>query len=363
MSERIIVGLSGGVDSAVAALLLLRSGLDVEGLHMTNWDQDEDAYCTAAEDWAWARAVGEALRIPVHRVSFAAEYRAQVFQNFLDEYAAGRTPNPDVLCNREVKFGVCLAYARRLGAERLATGHYARLAVDQNGPRLLRARDRVKDQSYFLQQVPHEALSRACFPLGDLDKASVRQLAREAGLPVHDRPDSTGICFIGERPFREFLSQHLSAPPGDIETLSGDVIGRHDGLIFHTIGQRQGLRIGGHRAGSGDAWYVAGKDAKRNVLCVVQGHDHPALLRHAFSTGPIIWMTAPPVGTLQCEVQIRHRQAAQPARVDWDMTGARVTLTEPVWALAPGQYAAFYDGDQCLGGAVIEAPQDASHPL
>lgn len=330
---------------------------------MTNWDEDEDGYCTAAEDWTAARAVGQALGIPVHRVSFAAEYRARVFRNFLDEYAAGRTPNPDVLCNREVKFGVCLEYAKRLGGQRLATGHYARLSMDATGARLLRARDRSKDQSYFLQQVPTTALSEACFPLGDLEKAAVRRLAREAGLPVHDRPDSTGICFIGERPFREFLAQHLAAPPGDIETLEGEVIGRHEGLIFHTIGQRQGLGIGGQRAGSGDAWYVVAKNAARNALVVVQGHDHPALLRREFSTGPVIWFAAPDTSSLECEVQIRHRQTAQRATVRWDQIGASVLLTEPVWAIAPGQYAAFYAGEQCLGGAVIDAPQEVTRPL
>jgi tRNA-specific 2-thiouridylase len=361
MSERIIVALSGGVDSAVAALLLQRAGHGVEALHMSNWDGDEDGYCTAAADWRSARAVADALGLVLHRVSFAAEYRERVFREFLDDYRAGRTPNPDVLCNREVKFGVCLDYARRLGATRLATGHYARLADGPDGPRLLRARDLDKDQSYFLQQVPRAALGAALFPLGTLVKGEVRELARLAGLPVHDRPDSTGICFIGERPFREFLSGYLPPVPGPIETPDGARIGSHDGLMFHTIGQRQGLGIGGQRARSGEAWYVAAKDVRRNVLIAVQGHDHPLLQVRGFATGPVCWLGSRPPAEFDCGVQVRHRQAAVPARVRWSAEGAQVALAAPLRALAPGQYAAFYRDEECLGGgAILESAPSAA---
>jgi tRNA-uridine 2-sulfurtransferase len=360
MSEPVIVALSGGVDSAVAALLLQRAGHRVEALHMSNWDADEDGYCTAAADWQAARTVAEALGLVLHRVSFAAEYRERVFRQFLDEYRAGRTPNPDVLCNREVKFGVCLDYARRLGASRLATGHYARLAGGPAAPRLLRARDADKDQSYFLQQVPRAALGAALFPLGELVKDEVRELARRAGLAVHDRPDSTGICFIGERPFRDFLSAYLAPLPGPIETPDGERIGTHAGLMFHTIGQRQGLRIGGQRARSGAPWYVAAKDARRNALIAVQGHDHPLLQSCEFTTAPVRWLDAPPAAEFECGVQVRHRQAAVPARVRWSAAGASLTLAAPLRAVAPGQYAAFYRDEECLGGGAIVEARGAS---
>jgi tRNA-uridine 2-sulfurtransferase len=363
MSARILVALSGGVDSAVAAWLLKSQGQDVEGLHMTNWVEDEDGYCTAAEDWEAAQTVGAALGIPVHRVSFAAEYRERVFNHFLEDYAAGRTPNPDVLCNREVKFGVCLAYAERLGATHLATGHYARIGQASDGPTLKRARDASKDQSYFLQQMPREALAKALFPLGDYLKSEVRAMARAAGLPVHDRPDSTGICFIGERPFREFLSQYLKTLPGPILTPEGTVLGSHEGLCYHTIGQRQGLKIGGQRQGSGRPWYVAAKDPARNALIVVQGEDHPLLTTREFVTESVVWFEAPENPELECEVQIRHRQAAIPARVRWAPDGAEVSVFRPLRGVAPGQYAAFYDADRCLGGGVIRHARAGSRAV
>jgi tRNA-specific 2-thiouridylase len=267
--------MSGGVDSAVAALRLLRAGHEVQGLHMTNWD-DDDSYCTAAQDYQDARAVCSELGIPLHRVNFAREYREQVFSEFLSECRAGRTPNPDVLCNRQIKFGAFLDYATRLGADRIATGHYARVATDA-APKLLKGADAGKDQSYFLHAVPGSALGQSRFPLGDLVKEDVRRLANEAGLPVYAKKDSTGICFIGERPFREFLSRFLPEEPGDAETPDRQVVGRHQGLMYYTLGQRQGLGIGGQKNGDNGPWFVAGKDETRNVLVVVQGRDHPLL--------------------------------------------------------------------------------------
>jgi tRNA-uridine 2-sulfurtransferase len=360
MNGRVIVALSGGVDSAVAALLLQRAGHDLEALHMTNWDEDEAGYCTAAADWQDARRVADELGIALHRVSFAAEYRERVFSRFLADYAAGLTPNPDILCNREVKFGACLDYLRRLGGQRLATGHYARIVTEGGRLRLLRARDPDKDQSYFLQQLPRAALPATLFPLGALTKAEVRDIARRAGLPVHDRPDSTGICFIGERPFRAFLATYLTPRPGPIETPAGERLGRHAGLMYHTIGQRHGLGIGGRRQHTGSPWYVAGKDLARNALIVVQGHDHPLLYAAALATGPVAWLAPEPPATLECAVQVRHRQAAVACRLEWTAAGAVVRLAAPLRGVAPGQHAAVYAGEECLGGGVIVAAESAA---
>jgi tRNA-specific 2-thiouridylase len=353
-SERIVVGMSGGVDSAVSALLLKRAGYDVHGLYMSNWD-DEDAYCTGAQDFQDARAVAAELGIPLHRVSFAAEYRARVFDYFLTEYRAGRTPNPDVLCNREIKFGICLDYAARLGAQRFATGHYARLEQSDAGPVLCKARDTAKDQSYFLHAVAREHFARVVFPLGDLTKAEVRGLARDAGLPVFDKPDSTGICFIGERPFREFLARYIPTSPGDIVTDSGDVVGRHRGLAFYTLGQRGGLEIGGRSGAREDAWYVAAKDLARNQLVAVQGHDHPLLVSRALATGPCNWLVQPGEPEFESTIKVRYRQADQACQATLGADGAlAVRFAEPQRAVTPGQFAVLYDGDRCLGGGVIE---------
>ena len=346
--------MSGGVDSAVSALLLKRAGYDVHGLYMSNWD-DDDAYCTGAQDFQDARAVAAELGIPLHKVDFSAEYRDSVFAHFLAEYRAGRTPNPDVLCNREIKFGICLEYAGRLGAQRFATGHYARLDQTGAGPVLLKARDAAKDQSYFLHAVAREHFARVMFPLGEFTKAEVRALARDAGLPVFDKPDSTGICFIGERPFREFLARYIATTPGNIVTDGGDVVGRHRGLAFYTLGQRGGLEIGGRSGAREDAWYVAAKDLVRNELLAVQGHDHPLLVSRALSTGPCNWLVQPGKPEFESSIKVRYRQSDQACQARVGEDGAiSVRFAEPQRAVTPGQFAVLYDGDRCLGGGVIE---------
>ena len=357
VSARAIVGLSGGVDSAVAALLLKQSGWDVQGLFLSNWEEeDDDAYCTAARDFQDARAIAGELGIVLHRVSFAAEYRERVFAHFLREHRAGRTPNPDVLCNREIKFGVALEWARRLGASHFATGHYARLEGAADGPALCKARDGAKDQSYFLHAVAQSELAATLMPLGELYKTEVRELARRAGLPVFDKPDSTGICFIGERPFREFLARYVAKDPGPIESADGEHLGVHEGLAFYTLGQREGLHIGGRCGRAQAPWYVAAKDAARNALILVQGHDHPLLESRELSTGPWHWLAAARHEGFRCAVKVRYRQSDQAARLEPRPDGTmHVVFDEPQRAVTPGQYAVAYDGERCLGGAVIES--------
>jgi tRNA-specific 2-thiouridylase len=353
---RVIVGLSGGVDSAVAALLLRQAGWDVQGLFMSNWEEDDDAYCTAAGDYQDARAVAAELGIPLHRVSFAREYRERVFDHFLAEHRAGRTPNPDVLCNREIKFGVGLKWARRLGATHFATGHYARLQATADGVGLFKALDAAKDQSYFLTEVPRAQLSGLLMPLGALDKGEVRARARRAGLAVHDKPDSTGICFIGERPFREFLARYLARAAGPIEAADGEVLGTHEGLAFYTLGQREGLNIGGRPGRPEAPWYVAAKEAGRNALIVVQGHDHPLLASQGLHSARWHWLAPPRTAAFTAGLKVRYRQADQTGEVLPLPDGtARVQFERPQRAVTPGQYVVAYEAERCLGGAVIES--------
>jgi len=369
--KSVVVGLSGGVDSAVAALLLKQRGADVQALHMTNWE-DDDGYCTAAEDLQEARRVCETLKIPLHHVNFSSEYRDRVFQYFLEEYRAGRTPNPDVLCNREIKFGVFRDYAKRLGGDLLATGHYARIQRMEPGGseyvELHKARDRGKDQSYFLHAVSADALAETLFPLGEMTKTEVRDLARYHGLRNFAKKDSTGICFIGERPFREFLSTYIPANPGPMQTPDGRTIGEHHGLMFYTLGQRQGLGVGGRRDSGDEPWYAAAKDLKNNALIVVQG-EHPLLYSDGLVATDISWIGAAPAvlsnhDTLACNSKIRYRQADQHCTLQIAADGtATLGFDTPQRAVAPGQYAVFYDGDRCLGGGVIDRTIGASEPL
>jgi len=352
---RVIVALSGGVDSAVAASLLQDAGHDVEALFMSNWEEDEDGYCTSAADFQDARRIAEELGIPLHKASFARDYRERVFAHFLTELEAGRTPNPDVLCNREVKFGVGLDYAKRLGAERFATGHYARIG---SSGQLLRGIDNAKDQSYFLHALDAHQLAFSEFPIGGLRKPEVRALARERGIPVADKRDSTGICFIGERPFGAFVGSWLPGRPGPIETADGVIIGRHLGLERYTLGQRSGLGVGGLRGRGDEPWFVAAKDLERNALIVVQGSGHPALFCAGLRASIPHWISGKsPGSSFACTAKVRYRQPDVACRVRSGPDGVDVRLEEPLRGAAPGQYIVFYDGEECLGGAAIMALQ------
>lgn len=352
----VIVGMSGGVDSSVTALLLQQQGYRVEGLFMKNWDEDDGTeYCTAKADLADAEKVCARLGIKLHTANFAAEYWDNVFEHFLAEYQAGRTPNPDILCNREIKFKVFLEYAELLGADCIATGHYVRRRDEAGQTQLLKGLDRNKDQSYFLHAVDEAALARSLFPIGELEKPQVRQLAQAHDFVTHNKKDSTGICFIGERRFKDFLAQYLPAQPGDIETEDGTKIGTHQGLMYHTIGQRQGLGIGGVKGGSEEPWYVAVKDLARNVLVAVQGANHPLLFSSAMEVATIHWINGDPANfPLTCTAKTRYRQADQACTVFKEASGYRVLFREPQRAVTPGQSAVFYAGDVCLGGGVIE---------
>ncbi|HPF72244.1 MAG TPA: tRNA 2-thiouridine(34) synthase MnmA [Xanthomonadaceae bacterium] len=355
---RIMIGVSGGVDSSVAALLLTQSGAAVEGLFMQNWEEDDRlSDCHAEEDRRDAVAVCGRLGIPFHSANFAAEYWDQVFRHFLDEYRAGRTPNPDVLCNREIKFRSFLDHARALGADHIATGHYARVDEVDGRWRLLRGIDNGKDQSYFLHALDQEQLRHTRFPIGELPKAEVRRLAQDAGLPTHAKKDSTGICFIGERDFREFLGQYLPAQAGEMRALDGTVIGEHAGSFYYTLGQREGLNIGGVRGRDAAPWYVVGKDVSDNVLWVDQGHDSPALLSTQLVTEAATWVAgSPPSDRFEASAKTRYRQPDQHCRVEVrDDGGIDVRFSEPQRAVTPGQSLVLYHGDECLGGAVIAA--------
>ena len=355
-----MVAISGGVDSAVALMRLVEAGVPAQAMFMKNWEEDDThGYCAAAEDLADAERVCDRLGVPLHAVNCADAYWDNVFTRFVRDLERGTTPNPDVLCNREVKFAAFADHARRLGAERVATGHYARIDRGAGAIRLLKGADPAKDQSYFLHALDRSQLERALFPLGDLDKRTVRTLARDAGLAPHDKPDSTGICFIGERRFRSFLARFVDASPGPVETMDGLRIGEHPGLAFFTIGQRRGLGIGGRSDGAQAPWYVAAKDQARNALVVVQGHDHPALLARRLRVRDMHWIAgcAPPL-PLRCAAKIRYRQTDQACTVRPGERGEETLefdFDHPQWAAAPGQYAVLYDGEACLGGGIIES--------
>ncbi|CAA0088767.1 tRNA-specific 2-thiouridylase MnmA [Zhongshania aliphaticivorans] len=358
---KVIVGMSGGVDSSVSALLLQQQGYQVEGLFMKNWDEDDGTeYCTAKDDLADASAVCEKLGIHLHTANFAAEYWDNVFEHFLEEYQAGRTPNPDILCNREIKFKAFLDYALVLGADYIATGHYTRLRSEGGSTQLLKGLDANKDQSYFLHAVGSEQLAKTLFPVGEINKPEVRALAEKHDLVTHNKKDSTGICFIGERRFKDFLQQYLPAKPGRIETLNGIDMGEHSGLMYHTIGQRQGLGIGGVKGGGEDPWYVVEKDLTRNVLLVAQGSQHPALFKTALEVGEIHWISGEaPALPLKCSAKTRYRQADQACEIKPVQSGYLVSFKEPQRAITPGQSVVFYVDDVCLGGGIIDAGYQA----
>jgi tRNA-specific 2-thiouridylase len=355
--ERIVVGMSGGVDSSVAALLLKRAGHEVVGLFMKNWeDDDDDEYCSTRQDLIDCASVADVIGIDLEVVNFSAEYKDRVFSAFLAEYSAGRTPNPDVLCNAEIKFKAFLDHAMTLGATRIATGHYARVRESDGRFELLKALDLSKDQSYFLHRLTQAQLARVVFPVGDLKKTEVRAIAKEAGLHNFAKRDSTGICFIGERPFREFLNRYLPRKPGTMRTPEGRNVGEHIGLSFYTIGQRKGVGIGGLKGSAGEPWYVAGKDLQRNELIVVQGHDHPLLLRDRLRARDLAWVDerSPDRGAA-FSAKTRYRQADAECRIDRVAEDdLEVEFSAPQWAVTPGQSVVLYRGEACLGGGVIQ---------
>ena len=356
MAPQVIVGMSGGVDSSVAALRLERANVPIAGMFMQNWEEDDrNGPCRADEDRKDALAVCAKLGIPLHMRNFAAEYWDQVFAHFLDEYRAGRTPNPDVLCNREIKFKTFLDHARVIGADKIATGHYARVDEKDGRWRLLRARDAAKDQSYFLHALRQDALSATLFPIGDLDKTDVRAMARDAMLPTHAKKDSTGICFIGERDFRAFLSDYIPAQPGEIQTPAGVRVGEHTGVFFYTLGQRSGLGIGGRAEAAGDAWYVVGKDVAANVLIAAQGNASEWLQSQRLCANELTWVAGePPSVEFRCTAKTRYRQADQECEVRLSRHGCEVVFDQPQRAVTPGQSVVFYDGEVCLGGGIIQ---------
>ncbi|KAF0854280.1 tRNA 2-thiouridine(34) synthase MnmA [Pantoea dispersa] len=356
--KKVIVGMSGGVDSSVSAWLLQQQGYQVEGLFMKNWEEDDgEEYCTAADDLADAQAVCDKLGIKLHKINFAAEYWDNVFEHFLEEYKAGRTPNPDILCNKEIKFKAFLEFAADdLGADYIATGHYVRRADVDGTSQLLRGLDGNKDQSYFLYTLSHQQIAQSLFPVGELEKPEVRRIAEQLDLITAKKKDSTGICFIGERKFRDFLGRYLPAQPGVIETVDGEVVGEHQGLMYHTLGQRKGLGIGGRKESNDDPWYVVDKDVARNTLIVAQGGDHPRLMSVGLIAQQLHWVDRQPVTTaLRCTVKTRYRQSDIPCEIiPHGDDRIEVRFDEPVAAVTPGQSAVFYLGDVCLGGGIIE---------
>lgn len=355
-TPRVVVGMSGGVDSSVAALLLKQQGYEVVGLFMKNWeDDDTDEYCSSRQDLIDAVAVADKIGIEIEAVNFSAEYKERVFSNFLEEYKAGRTPNPDILCNAEIKFKAFLDHAMGLGADLIATGHYAQVREKSQLFQLMKADDGSKDQSYFLYRLNQAQLSKTLFPLGHLLKREVRDIAREAGLPTSEKKDSTGICFIGERPFREFLNRYLPREPGDMRTPEGKLVGRHEGLMYYTMGQRQGLGIGGSRESNGEPWFVAAKDMKKNELIVVQGHDHPLLLSDGLAAQQLHWIAGhPPETHWVYAAKTRYRQPDAPCEID-RLTDdeAEIRFGQQQWAVTPGQSVAVYESNVCLGGGII----------
>ena len=357
-TKKVICGMSGGVDSSVSAFILQQQGYQVEGLFMKNWEEDDDTdYCTAAADLADAQAVCDKLGIKLHKINFAAEYWDNVFEHFLCEYKAGRTPNPDILCNKEIKFKAFLEYAAEdLGANYIATGHYVRRRGNDENAQLLRGLDANKDQSYFLYTLSSKQVGQSLFPVGDIEKPIVRAIAEDLGLITAKKKDSTGICFIGERKFKDFLARYLPAQPGNIRTVEGDVIGRHDGLMYHTLGQRKGLGIGGVKGAGEEAGYVVEKDLVNNELIVAQGHDHSALLSTGLIAQQLHWVDRQPIREpLRCTVKTRYRQTDVPCTIEpIDDESIKVIFDEPQIAVTPGQSAVFYLDEVCLGGGIIE---------
>lgn len=352
MKKRVVVGISGGVDSSVAALLLKEQGYEVIGLFMKNWEEEEEGLCPAAQDFEDATLVCQQLEIPLYSVNFSKEYWERVFAHCLREFQAGYTPNPDILCNKEIKFSLFWEKARSLGADCMATGHYCRVGERDGEPVLLKGLDPAKDQSYFLYAMPKEALRRALFPVGELEKQEVRALAERHGLVTAKKRDSTGICFIGKRNFKEFMKQYLHFEKGAFETMEGKVVGEHDGVGYYTIGQRKGLAIGG----PGEAWYVVGKDIARNVVLVDQGAEHPSLYSNSLKAEELSWLTKPKAFPLTCQAKIRYRQEEQDCVVEQkDATQVSVTFPEKQRAVTGRQSIVFYDGALCLGGGKIAA--------
>ena len=357
MAKRVVVGMSGGVDSSVAAYLLKEQGYEVQCVFMKNWeDEDDEFYCSSEEDYSDAIQVCDLLDLPLHSVNFSKEYRENVFKYFLEEYKSGRTPNPDVLCNKEIKFKFFMDYALKLGANTIATGHYARIKESVDGHQLFKGIDKNKDQSYFLYLLGQKELSKTLFPIGEMTKSEVRTSAKKLDFPNSGKKDSTGICFIGERDFKAFLQQYLPNQPGDIITTEGKIVGQHDGLMYYTLGQRKGIGVGGGHGATEEPWYVIKKDLDNNNLVIGQGHDHPGLYSRNLQAGQLHWITSAPIKIpFKCTAKIRYRQKDQNCTITAIEKGiANIIFAENQFAPTPGQSVVFYNGEQCLGGGIIE---------